>query len=86
MITATQRKELEKIKPPKYREKVKNYLSKKGHNFSLETIQKVYSGKRKNLTIEKAIVDVFFNYMKEQQATNSNINNLIDKINRDFPI
>lgn len=85
MITATQRKELEKIKPPKYREKVKNYLSKNGHDFSLETIQKVYSGKRKNLTIEEAIVAVFYNHLKDQQTTDSNINNLINKINRDFP-
>ncbi|REH56794.1 hypothetical protein C7448_101840 [Tenacibaculum gallaicum] len=85
MITATQRKELEKIKPPKYREKVKNYLSKNGHDFSLETIQKVYSGKRKNLTIEEAIVVVFYNHLKDQQTTDSNITNLINKINRDFP-
>ena len=85
MITATQRKELEKIKPPKYREKVKNYLSKNGYDFSLETIQKVYSGKRKNLTIEKAIVVVFHNYMKDQQAIDSNINSLINEINSDFP-
>ncbi|MDE1205746.1 hypothetical protein [Tenacibaculum larymnensis] len=85
MITAIQRKELEKIKPPKYREKVKNYLSKNGHNFSLETIQKVYSGKRKNLTIEKAIVVVFHSYMKDQQAIDSNINSLINEINSDFP-
>lgn len=85
MITAIQRKELEKIKPPKYREKVKNYLSKNGHDFSLETIQKVYSGKRKNLIIEKAIVVVFHSYMKDQQATDSNINSLINEINSDFP-
>ncbi|GFD94811.1 hypothetical protein KUL156_34630 [Alteromonas sp. KUL156] len=85
MITATQRKELEKIKPPKYRDKVKNYLSKNGHDFSLETIQKVYSGKRKNLIIEKAIVNVFYNYMKSQQIIDDNINYLIDEINSDFP-
>ncbi|GFD75647.1 MULTISPECIES: hypothetical protein [Tenacibaculum] len=85
MITATQRKELEKIKPPKYRDKVKNYLSKNGHDFSLETIQKVYSGKRKNLIIEKAIVNVFYNYMKNQQIIDDNINYLIDEINSDFP-
>ncbi|MGG6230202.1 hypothetical protein [Tenacibaculum sp. SDUM215027] len=85
MITAIQRKELEKIKPPKYREKVRNYLSQIGHDFSLETIQKVYSGKRKNLIIEKAIVAVFNNYLKDQQTTDSNINILIDKINSDFP-
>ncbi|CAM1360862.1 conserved hypothetical protein [Tenacibaculum sediminilitoris] len=84
MITAIQRKELEKIKPPKYREKVKNYLSQNGYNFSLETIQKVYSGKRKNLTIEKAIVAVFYNYMKHQQAIDSNINSLINEINSDY--
>lgn len=85
MITATQRKELEKIKPPKYRDKVKSHLSQIGHNFSLETIQKVYSGKRKNLIIEKAIVVVFHNYMKDQQAMKNNINNLINEINSDFP-
>ncbi|AZJ33535.1 MULTISPECIES: hypothetical protein [Tenacibaculum] len=85
MITATQRKELEKIKPPKYRDKVKNYLSKNGHDFSLETIQKVYSGKRKNLIVEKAIVNVFYNYMKNQQIIDDNINYLIDEINSDFP-
>ncbi|WP_437823231.1 hypothetical protein [Tenacibaculum mesophilum] len=85
MITATQRKELEKIKPPKYRDKVKNYLSKNGHHFSLETIQKVYSGKRKNLIVEKAIVNVFYNYMKNQQIIDDNINYLIDEINSDFP-
>ncbi|GFD81287.1 hypothetical protein KUL118_41490 [Tenacibaculum sp. KUL118] len=85
MITATQRKELEKIKPPKYRDKVKNYLSKNGHDFSLETIQKVYSGKRKSLIIEKAIVNVFYNYMKNQQIIDDNINYLIDEINSDFP-
>ncbi|WGH75074.1 hypothetical protein P8625_13480 [Tenacibaculum tangerinum] len=81
MITAIQREELEKIKPPKYREKVKKHLLQNGHHFSLETIQKVYSGKRNNLAIEKAIVEVFHSYMKNQQALCENINNLMNEIN-----
>ncbi len=82
MITIMQRKELEKIKPPKYREKVQGYLTQEGYNFSLETIQKVYSGKRNNLIIAKAIITVFYNHMKEKQLVNSNINNLINQINK----
>lgn len=79
MITEMQRKELEKIKPPKYREKVKEYLSNKGHTFSLETIQKVYSGKRNNITIAEAIVVVFGNYMKDKQQIEVDINEIIKK-------
>lgn len=82
MITITQRNELEKIKPPKYREKVRAYLLQEGHQFSLETIQKVYSGKRKNLIIAKGIITVFTNYLKEKQSINSEINNLINSINK----
>ena len=84
MITITQRKELEKIKPPKYREKVQVYLTKKGHNFSLEMIQKVYSGKRNNIIISKAIITIFYDYMKEKQVINTGINNLINKIDKDI--
>ncbi|CAL2102198.1 conserved protein of unknown function [Tenacibaculum sp. 190130A14a] len=82
MITTTQRSELEKIKPPKYREKVKEYLIQKGHHFSLETIQKVYSGKRNNLMIAKAIIIVFNKHLKEQQSVHLKINNLINQINK----
>lgn len=80
-----QREELEKIKPPKYREKVKEYLIKNGYNFSLETIQKVYSGKRNNLIIAKAIITVFNSYLKEKQHVNSQINTMITQIHKDFP-
>jgi hypothetical protein len=78
-----QRKELEKIKPPKYREKVKDYLKKNGHHFSLETIQKVYSGKRNNLIIAKAIIVVFNNYFLEKESINSDINTIINQINKE---
>lgn len=85
MITIMQRKELEKIKPPKYREKVQEYLSQNGHNFSLETIQKVYSGKRNNLTIAKAIVTVFANYKQEQEHIHKEINIIMKQINNNIP-
>ncbi len=85
MITPMQRKELEKIKPPKYREKVKEYLLNNDHNFSLETIQKVYSGKRNNLIIAKAIISVFESYMKEKEHINREINNIINQINKEIP-
>ncbi|MGG8497604.1 hypothetical protein ACQY1Q_14435 [Tenacibaculum sp. TC6] len=85
MITPMQREELEKIKPPKYREKVKEYLTKNGYNFSLETIQKVYSGKRNNLIVAKAIITVFNSYMKERQHINSQINTIITQIHKDIP-
>ncbi len=84
MITVTQRKKLEKIKPSKYREKVKDYLAQKGYSFSLETIQKVYSGKRNNLIVAKAIVSVFYNYMKEKEIMNTDINNIITQINKEM--
>ncbi|WP_299160339.1 hypothetical protein [uncultured Tenacibaculum sp.] len=83
MITATQRDELEKIKPPKYREKVQEFLIQNGHNFSLETIQKVYSGKRNNLIIAKGIITVFNNYLKEKKSIDMEINNLIKLIKKD---
>lgn len=83
MITATQRDELEKIKPPKYREKVQEFLIQNGHNFSLETIQKVYSGKRNNLIIAKGIITVFNNYLKEKKSIDLEINNLIKQIKKD---
>lgn len=83
MITATQRDELEKIKPPKYREKVQEFLIQNGHNFSLETIQKVYSGKRNNLIIAKGIITVFNNYLKEKKSIDIEINNLIKQIKKD---
>ncbi|WP_272151700.1 hypothetical protein [Tenacibaculum aiptasiae] len=83
MISITQRNELEKIKPPKYREKVREFLILNGHEFSLETIQKVYSGKRKNLIIAKAIIIVFNNHLKEQESIDSELNNLIKQIKRD---
>ena len=76
MITTMQRKELEKTKPRKYREKVKEYLLKNGHSFSLETIQKVYSGKRNNLTIANAIIMVFMDYDKQKKDILSKINNI----------
>ena len=84
MITKLQQIELEKVKPPKYREKVQVYLSNNGHNFSLETIQKVYSGKRNNLTIAKAIVTVFSNYMEEQEFLKNKLNTIIKQI-KDTP-
>ncbi|CAA0251219.1 hypothetical protein TMP248_70037 [Tenacibaculum maritimum] len=80
MITIKQRKELDKIKPPKYREKVQEYLTKKGLNFSLETIQKVYSGKRNNIAITKAIVVIFNNHKKERELINAEINSIINPI------
>ena len=80
MITKFQRKELEKIKHPKYREKVQAHLLNNGDSFSLETIQKVYSGKRNNLTIAEAIITVFNNYMKEQELLKSKMNAIIKKI------
>lgn len=80
MITTMQRKELEKIKPPKYRERVKEYLIVNDYYFSLETIQKVYSGKRNNIVIAKAITIVFNNYMKEKQLINNTINNIANQI------
>ncbi len=83
MITVTQRDELEKIKPPKYREKVQEFLIQNGHNFSLETIQKVYSGKRNNLIIAKGIITVFNNYLKEKKSIDMEINNLIKQIKKD---
>ena len=83
MISITQRNELEKIKPPKYREKVREFLIQNGHEFSLETIQKVYSGKSKNLIIAKAIITVFNNHLKEQESIDSELNNLIKQIKRD---
>ncbi len=82
MITTMQRKELEKIKPPKYREKVQEYLFENNHNFSLETIQKVYSGKRNNLIVAKAIITVFGGYMKEKEFIDKEINDIINKINK----
>ncbi len=85
MITAMQRKELEKIKPPKYRERVREYLVEKGEIFSIETIQKVYSGKRNNLIIEKAIISVFGNYMEEKKLIDSSIDKVIDQINKGIP-
>ena len=78
MITSTQRKELEKIKPPKYREKVKDFLVQNGYDFSLETIQKVYSGKRNNLIIAKAIITVFSNYMNEKNDINNKLDEIIE--------
>lgn len=83
MITNTQRNELEKIKPPKYREKVQEYLTQQGHRFSLETIQKVYSGKRSNLIVAKGIIIVFNEYFKEKQSVHLKLNNLINQINKD---
>ncbi|CAM1344860.1 hypothetical protein [Tenacibaculum amylolyticum] len=82
MITSTQRKELEKIKPPKYREKVKEYLAENGYDFSLETIQKVYSGKRNNLVIAKAIIGVFSDYLKEKELINIEMNEIISQLNK----
>ena len=82
MLTNLQKEELEKIKPPKYREKVQTHLAANGHQFSLETIQKVYSGKRNNLTITKAIVLVFSNYIKEKQLIDSQINNIMGEITK----
>ncbi|KAB1157331.1 hypothetical protein F7018_10400 [Tenacibaculum aiptasiae] len=83
MISITQRNELEKIKPPKYREKVREFLIQNGHKFSLETIQKVYSGKRKNLIIARAIITVFNNHLKEQESIDSELKNLIKQIKKD---
>lgn len=83
MISITQRNELEKIKPPKYREKVREFLIQNGHKFSLETIQKVYSGKRKNLIIARAIITVFNNHLKEQESIDSELKNLIKQIKND---
>ncbi|WP_299125155.1 hypothetical protein [uncultured Tenacibaculum sp.] len=83
MISITQRNELEKIKPPKYREKVREFLIQNGHKFSLETIQKVYSGKRKNLIIARAIITVFNNHLKEQKSIDSELKNLIKQIKND---
>lgn len=85
MITDLQRKELEKIKPPKYREKVKDYLLQQGENFSLETIQKVYSGKRNNIKIAKAIVFVFEKFYSEKQTLDDNIKSIIQKIDKKIP-
>ncbi|SNR14526.1 hypothetical protein [Tenacibaculum jejuense] len=85
MITDLQRKELEKIKPPKYREKVKDYLLQQGENFSLETIQKVYSGKRNNIKIAKAIVFVFEKFYSEKQTLDENIKSIIQKIDKKIP-
>lgn len=82
MITVKQREELEKIKPPRYRERVQEHLSSNGYEFSLETIQKVYSCKRNNLTIAKAIIYVFHNHMKEKELINKNINKVINEINK----
>jgi len=80
MITKLQKEELEKIKPPKYREKVQKHLLENGHKFSLETIQKVYTGKRKNLIIVKAIITVFNEYMTEQELVKSEIKTIIRQI------
>ncbi|TCI93773.1 hypothetical protein [Tenacibaculum sp. M341] len=85
MITSMQREELEKIKPPKYREKVKEHLSKNNLHFSLETIQKVYSGKRNNIEIAKAIITVFKNYMKEQEEINNEINLITNHAKKEIP-
>ena len=84
MITKLQRKELEKIKPPKYREKVQVYLLNNSHSFSMETIQKVYSGKRNNLIVAKAIITVFNNYMKEQKLLKAKMDAIIKQI-KDIP-
>ncbi|WP_442267553.1 hypothetical protein ACSIGC_07745 [Tenacibaculum sp. ZS6-P6] len=85
MITDLQRKELEKIKPPKYREKVKSHLSELGYHFSLEMIQKVYSGKRKNMIIAKAILLVFEKFLEEKQTINNSIDIITNKINKKIP-
>ncbi|CAM1373182.1 hypothetical protein [Tenacibaculum xiamenense] len=84
MISPTQRKELERVKPPKYREKVKQYLAQNGHNFSLETIQKVYSGKRNNIIITEAIYEVFSSYKKETEKITSKINTITADIPKDI--
>lgn len=83
MITPLQRKELDKIKPTRYREKVKLYLAQNGHLFSLETIQKVYSGKRKNIIVAKAIVTVFSNHMQERLKIENSINKVTEQFNND---
>jgi len=80
MITKLQKRELEKIKPPKYREKVQISLLGNGYNFSLETIQKVYCGKRNNLIVAKAIITVFNNYMEEQELVKSKMKAMIKQI------
>ncbi len=85
MITDLQRRELEKIKPPKYREKVKEHLYELGYNFSLEMIQKVYSGKRNNTTIAKSIVCVFKTFYEEKQTINNDIDTFINNINKNIP-
>jgi len=82
MITKFQRKELEKIKPPKYREKVQTYLQKTEYSFSLETIQKVYCGKRNNLIVAKAIITVFNNHMKEQELVKTKMETIIKQIKK----
>ncbi|CAL2095221.1 hypothetical protein [Tenacibaculum sp. 190524A02b] len=86
MITKVQREELEKIKPYKYREKVRNYLKENNYSFSLETIQKVYAGKRNNLIIAKAIITVFNNHKREKRLViNSHINSATNIDNKDIP-
>ena len=79
MITKLQKKELEKIKPPKYREKVQLNLLENGYSFSLETIQKVYAGKRNNLIIAEAIITVFNNHLKEQQLIKAKMSNIMQQ-------
>ncbi|SED14855.1 hypothetical protein SAMN04489761_4428 [Tenacibaculum sp. MAR_2009_124] len=84
MISSTQRKELERIKPPKYRERVRQYLAQNGHCFSIETIQKVYSGKRNNIIITEAIYEVFSRYKKEADNITSKINTIIADTPKDI--
>ena len=80
MISPVQREELERVKPPKYREKVKEYLAQNGHDFSLETIQKVYSGKRNNIIITEAIYEVFKNHKQKQKSIITKINTITKDI------
>ena len=82
MITRLQKEELEKIKPPKYREKVQKHLLNNGHTFSLETIQKVYTGKRNNLIIAKAILSIFNKHRIEQELLKTDIKSVIKKIKK----
>ena len=84
MISPIQREELERVKPPKYRKKVKEYLAKNGHDFSLETIQKVYSGKRNNIVIIEAIYEVFKEYKQKQETITSKINTLKTDISKNI--
>lgn len=77
MFSSKQKEELRKIKPHNYRKLVQIELKKQDYEYNLETIYSVYSGRRSNAVIAKAIVKVFKTEDKKKQRVVSSLNKAI---------